>query len=273
MARSITEISNQIIAEKERRSELNRLSSASAVAVWRLWVYVTAVAIQFHEMVFDLFRKEVEDKIAARQAGTPSWYVARVREFQTGDQLQVVNGVATYPVLDAAKRIVTRSSYKESDTGNGVVLQIKVAKGGVGSEEPLTREEVYQLETYLERIKFAGTKIQVVSLNGDKLRVSAEVFFDGLYDVSVVKKNVADAINNYLVNLDFDGLVYLNRIIDVIQGVPGVIDVSIASAQAILGMETILITRVYETASGYMVEDDTPSYSFNDLITYTPQNV
>jgi len=273
MARSITEISNQIIAEKERHSELNRLSSASAVAVWRLWVYITAVAIQFHEVVFDLFRKEVEDKIAARQAGTPSWYVARVREFQAGDQLQVVNGIATYPVEDPAKRIVTRSSYKEAQSGDGLLLQIKVAKGGIGAEQPLTDEEVYQLETYLERIKFAGTKIQVVSLNGDRLRLTANVFFDGLYDMDVVRTSVNRAINSYLVNLDFDGMVYLNKIIDAIQKVPGVIDVSITSARIVISGESTYIDRVYETASGYMVEDDTPGSTFNDLITYTPQNV
>lgn len=273
MARTISDITNQIIAEKEKRSELNRLSSASAVAVWRLWVYITAVAIQFHEVLFDLFRKEVEEKIAARQAGTPSWYVARVREFQAGDQLQIVNGVATYASVDASKRIVTRSSYKETDLTGSAVLQLKVAKGEVGSEQPLTGEEVYQLNAYLERIKFAGTKIQVVSLHGDRLRLTAEVFFDGIYDVAGIKTQVKAAINNYLVNLDFDGLVYLNKIIDAIQNVPGVIDVSVASAIAVLGTEQAPITRVYETASGYIVEDDTDGHTFDDLITYTPQNV
>jgi len=273
MARSINEIKTQIIATKEATKGLEKLSSSSAVAVWRLWVYVTAVAIQFHETIFDLFRKEVETKIAARQAGTPSWYVARAKEFQVGDTLQVINGVATYATIDPEKQIVTRASYKEAEDGDAIVLQMKVAKGELGSEEPLSNEEKFQLGAYLERIKFAGTKLQVVSLNGDKLRLTAEIFFDGIYAVATVRDAVEAAINNYLLNLDFDGLVYVNKIIDAIQAVPGVIDVKITSAVAVVGEDEITIDRVYETAAGYIVEDKSTGNTFTDLITYTPQNV
>lgn len=273
MARSITEIQNQIIAEKEARPELNRLSSASAVAVWRVWVYVTAVAIHFHERIFDLFRTEVETKIAARQAGTPDWYIQKVFDFQLGDQVQVVNGIATYAVVDPTKRIITRASFREVEGDAGLVLQIRVAKGEIGLEEPLTNEEVFQLKTYLERVKFAGINIQVISLNPDRMRLTAEIFFDGIYNPTTVATNVKNAIREYFKNLDFDGQVYINKIIDVVQQVEGVIDIDVNAASAMVGATENVIDRVYLTAAGYIVEDDTADYTFDDLLTFTAQNV
>jgi hypothetical protein len=270
MARSVSEIQTQIIQEKELRPELDRLTSSSAVAVWRLWIYITAVVIHFHETVFDLFKKEVEDKIAAKEPGTPSWYVERAKEFQAGDNLQVIDGKATYAVINPAKKIVTRAAYRENNDGE---LLLKVAKGEIGSEAPLSGQELFQLKTYFERIKFAGVKLSILSNNPDRLRLTAEVFYSGIYNSAAVTANVKTAIKDYLKNLDFDGKIYINKIIDVVQKVEGVIDIKINAAVAMVGTTPTTIDRVYETSAGYIIEETDANFTFDDTITYIAQNV
>ena len=267
MARTVTEIFDEIISTKEADAALAGLTSSSATSIWRLWAYITAVVLNIHENLFDLFTAEVDAKIASQQSGTPSWYVSRVKEFQLGDQVQVIDGVVTYPVVDELKQIVTLASYAE---GAGAIT-LKIAKGAAGSEAALTAQELSQVENYMERIKFAGTDLTIVSNNADTLELTAEVFYDGINDPAIIQANVEAAITNYLRNIDFDGKVYVNKIIDAITAVDGVLDVEVTDATANAGGATPF-TRVYQTVAGYIVEADSPN-DFATLITYTPQNV
>lgn len=263
MARTIEQIQTEIITKKQSYTELNGLSSTSQVAIWRLWVFITAFAIHALETLFDIFKAEVNTIIASKQPGTPSWYIERIKEFQLGDQLNPLTG--QYDTIDTSKRIITRAAYKE-DSGT---LTIKVAKGETGSNEPLTATELTQLESYVEKIKFAGTIISIISLNASKLRLTATVYHDGIYDPSEIQTNVESAINTYLENLDFNGLLYENKIIDAIQAVEGVNDVTLDSVVVMEGATPNAVTRVYESAAGYIVEDDSVGNTFDDLITYT----
>ena len=45
MARTIQEIQTLILQAKAQEPALNELNSTSKVAIWRLWVYIIAVAI------------------------------------------------------------------------------------------------------------------------------------------------------------------------------------------------------------------------------------
>ena len=75
MARTILEILDDIITEKETHAELDNLqpkpdnsqtflddlTTTSKVAIWRLWAFTTAVAIFAHEKIFDSHKLEVEN--------------------------------------------------------------------------------------------------------------------------------------------------------------------------------------------------------------------
>lgn len=265
MARSVDEIYNSILVEKAKRPELAVLSSTSATAIWRLWAYITAVSHNVIETFFDLFKAEVNDLINRKEFGTPSWFAEISKDFQLGDQITTVNGKTGYAVIDLAKRIVTRVAYKETDG----VLTLKIAKG---TGQPLTNSEVQQFESYIERRKPAGVQVSVISLNADKLRVTAEVFYDGIYTQDVIKAAVESALTDYMASLEFDGLVYRNKVIDAIQKVTGVVDVDLDTLQALAGITLNTIGRVYETTSGYLVQDNTSGFTFADTITYTPTN-
>lgn len=270
MARTIQQIQDEIISTKDATPVLSGLNSGSASAIFRLIAYVVATAIWIHENLFDKFKAEVESNISARHAGTVSWYVDQVYKYQYGDSL-LPDG--TYAAVNTDKRIVSRCAGKEATDGDAVVLQLRVAKGPIGSEQPLTAAEINGLKGYLNRIKFAGTKTQIISLNGDKLRLTAEVFYDGIKPQAEIQEAVETGLRSYLANLYFSGTLYKSKLVDTIQAVDGVIDVSITSAVAVVGDDETTIARVYESQAGYIVEDDSEGNTFSDLITYTPQNV
>lgn len=59
MARTVEQIQNEILKAKETEASLNGLNSTSKVAIWRLWVYITAFVIWTLEKIFDEYKKEV----------------------------------------------------------------------------------------------------------------------------------------------------------------------------------------------------------------------
>lgn len=275
MARTIDEIKAEIQLKISETPQLSALTGVSQASVWRLITYVAALAWFNLETMFDRFRAEVETRIGERQPGTAAWYIQKIKEFQPGDAIDPAT--MKYPVIDESKRIVSAASYKKVEPGDDTPLLValfKVAKGESGSLEPLNSQEQSQLRNYIAAVGQVGVNTQVVSLNGDKLRITAEVFFDGINEPETVQTNVEAALNSYMRNLGFDGTVMLSKIVDSIQSVPGVVDVVIDSAVAIVvGEENTTINRIYECVAGWCQEDDSEGYTFADTITYTPVNI
>lgn len=67
MARTIEEIQAEIYREKENYEELNELNSTSKTALWRLWIYIVAVAIWSLEKLFDLHRADINERIRVQK--------------------------------------------------------------------------------------------------------------------------------------------------------------------------------------------------------------
>jgi hypothetical protein len=261
MARSIDQIKQEIITEKNNNPDLAPLNSTSKTAVWSLIIYLVAFAHHILEKIFDAFKAEVEDTLNRNNPGTAPWYAERVLDFQLGDKVEVIDGKVSYPVFDEAKRIIQRVAYKEE----GGILTLKVAK----AEGALSPEEKVQVESYVERYKFAGSDVSLVSLNADKLRVYGTVYFDGIYAADTIKTAVEYAITNYLQTLDFDGIVYKSKLIDAIQAVEGVIDIDISKLEGVQGTLVSTIARKYETASGYINLDTDSGFTLADTLSFT----
>jgi hypothetical protein len=264
LARSIDEIKQEIITEYNKIPELAEANSTSKTAIWNLLIYVVAVAHYIHESLFDFFKKEVNDIIDRNNPGSPSWYAERVLDFQINDKVEVVDGKVTYPILDPAKQIIKRVSYKEA----GGTLTLKVAK----ETGALSPEEKVQVESYIERYKFAGSDVSLVSLNADKLRVYGTVFYDGIYSAATVKESVKLAIQSYINNLDFDGIIYKTKLVDAIQAAQGVIDIDVSKLEGIQGTIVEQITRKYETAAGYINLEDATGYTLNDTLNFVVES-
>jgi hypothetical protein len=272
MARSILEIQAAIATDRAARAELAGLTSPSATGIYRLIEYVMAVAHWAHETLWDRFKADVDATIAAAPAGTPDWYAARALEFQLGDPLTILtSGKPGYADGTTGAKIVTRATAKENDlTGK---LFIKVAKNGVtaGTLAALSNPELVQVKGFFARLRFAGTRLEVVSREADRLQLTGSIYYDPLLDVPAFKAAVLAAVQRYLANLAFDGLVYVARLEDAIQAVPGVQDVQLVTVAARVGLAVpTIINRVYETAAGYIVTEETPGLTLTDTLTFVP---
>lgn len=288
MARTIKEIYNEIITEKESMATLSDLAynkkpeethadalltdlnSNSKVSIWRLWAFVVAVVISFHEKMWDLFKAEVETKLQAIP-GTANWLAQECKKFQfyedeeENDFAFNSDGTYGYETIDPDRQIVKRVAVT-SLWGNTVV---KVASVD-GNEDPLplTSGQLSAFNGYLHAIQYAGTTVTSSSKASDKLKISMSVYYNALIAKTVVQQKVEEAVNHYLANLEFDGVFKIIRLIDAVQAVDGVTDITIDSIEGRPDgtVEFSVIKRVYNPVSGYIEID--PEYALSDTIDY-----
>jgi hypothetical protein len=278
MARSIATIKAEMVAAKNADSTLSGLTSTSATALWNLIFYIVAVAINLHEQIWDIFKKDLETIAAQNVPGTPAWLQARILAFQysaTDPQvIQLVNFIPTYPTINEELKIIKACSIKEQSNR---LVKIKVAKSD--PLEKLASTELDSLKDYVNEIKFAGVLTDCISQDPDRIMIEADIYFAGQYVEATLKTSIIDAIDSYLLNLPFDGVVSLTKITDAIQNVGGVKDVvlknvtirqysipliSTDATKMVFDYKTLL--RNKETEAGYIIGEDTVGSKFTDKL-------
>lgn len=277
MARDINDILNQEIDEKNNQSALSDLNSPSQVSIWRNMLFVHAAAIGLHEQTWDIFLAEIESKIAVAGAGTLPWLRDKILAFQAGDNVQYNNGVVAYPVINTANQIITRCSVTQ-DLNRTVTAKVTKQEPPV----PLSTTEQNELNFYLQQIRFAGTQINVISYNSDKLYISADIYYNAQFPT--IQNDVITALNNYCSGLssatNFNGTVKVIDIEAVIKAVPGVTDIKTyqiacrpdaapwGSRTIIYDLATGVNSRSYITVAGYIVQETTTSETFTDTLNF-----
>lgn len=282
MARSIAEIYDEIVAEKQNMATLtalqpsiddaqtllNDLTTTSKVAIWRLWFWCVAFAIYTHESLFDTFSAQIETRSNEIIAGTPLWYQTECLAFQYGDSLSWNGSQYVYPTINTANQIIKRCAVVDL----GYQVRFKVAKlDGNGLPIPLTLAEKNAFISFLNQIKFAGTPTAVVSNNGDDLKLNLDIQYNAqILDVNGFELEnpavnpVLDAINSYIGNLPFNGVYNVMALVDAIQKANGVIDVRLNSSMAKYGALSYSNTsQNYTPDAGYLVYD-----ALNSVINY-----
>lgn len=247
MARTVTEIYNELIARKEATTELSGLTSTAKTAIWRLWLYVVAYVIALHEALWDKKALELTELTKITLVGTPAWYAQKCREWQNGHQLELIDGKYQYAVDDSDARLVKRVAISEKERG----IYIKVAgEDDNNNPIPLTTEQLNNLRAYLNMIKFVGTYIELASLAADKLGFDITIYYKDNY--TTTKDNVIAAIIGHLQSLPFDGAVTRANLITAINVVEGVEDVYIHQLWHQYGSNPLAaIDRIAIPASGY----------------------
>lgn len=239
MARTIQEIQNQIIAAVQADSTLSGLSSTSVTAIWRLWTYIVAVSIWTLEQLFDAFKIEASDLVAAQKAHTLRWYQSKALLFQYGGTLaagqDVYDNTGLTPDEIAAQKIVAQAAVQELDN----TLIIKVAKETAGALAPLSGAETTAITAYMTDIKDAGVKMLIRSVAADRLRIQVDVYYDAtILSASGARLDgtsatpVQDAAKAFLRALPFDGLFVKAHLVDALQAVDGVTVPEIRLCQA-----------------------------------------
>lgn len=281
MARTIDKIQEQIIAEKDRSQGLESLNSTSKTAIWRVWTYITAVAIWTLENLFDLHKKEVDRLLLTKKPHNLLWYKTKAEAFQFGSELKPGSDCYDNTGVDHLKvtksRIVKHVAVVENKKTGWV--RIKAAKEVNGELQKLSNEnpdELGALNRYMQHIKDAGVKLIVQSLPPDRLKMHIDIYYDamvldengGRLDGGSVKP-VNDTIDAYLRSLPFNGAFVLATLTDQLQETPGVVIPQIRHVAASYGTrKEVCIPVRYVPDGGYL-----RIYEAADLkITYYPSN-
>ncbi len=277
MAQTIAYWQNKMLAAIAADTTLSTMNSPSQVAVFRLFTFIFATCVNLFEQVLDIFKTEVEEIATEAVPGTDSWVQNEVLKFQysstTAQVVQLVDFAPFYPIVDTLLQIITRCSVK---TLPNKVVAVKVAKSEPPA--PLSAPELASLIAYLDAINFSGVQPDVISLDADKLNLVAEIYYNGAYS-PVISANVIAAINTFLADLPFDGILRVSKLIDAIQSVEGVTDVVIndlamradtvafvSRTFLVQGNDTFL--NKYPTSAGYIVEETEAGQDFATTLTF-----
>jgi hypothetical protein len=277
MARTITEIQNDMISRITATAGLTDLNSSSKTAVWRMWTYIVAVTVWALENLFDLHKNEVNTLINEKAPHSLRWYANKAKDFQYGSEL--VDGEDYYNNTTLSEEEVTKrkiiafSAVVEQAKG----LRLKVARIVSDDLDALSNIQLASFEAYMNRIKDAGVNPLIIeSLPADNLKLTLNIYYNPLVldntgarldgtDPNPVGKKIKD----YLKNLPFNGTMVLAYLVDALQQVDGVVIPHIVQAQARYGALPYTAFDVkYSPDAGYL-----RILNEADLqISYTPQS-
>lgn len=278
MARSISDIQQTMLDAIAADSVLSTLlTSTSRRAIFRLFTYIVAVAINGLEQLIDIFKAEVETIATAAAPATQPWLQDQILKFQYSPTvpqvIQLINFAPAYQVVDELLRIVTRCSVTTNLSNN---VLIKVATG----EPPaaLSAPQLAALQSYVNEIGIAGVIYNVTSEASDKLYVEANVYYDGQYS-AVIQANVIEAIENFLAAIPFNGQMKISDLEESITSVEGVNDVVLVNVKAranatafasgsFLVQNQQTIGRLWSTVAGYMVGETESGNTLANSLTF-----
>ncbi len=243
MARTIDTINNDLkqafmqdttLAEKYGfTAGANFADTFSRFSIESIILYIVAASIWTLEKLFDTHTTEVTEFIATMKPHSLRWYVEKAKAFLYG--VPLIDGTDQYDTTNltdeqiAEKKIVTFAACTEANA----TLYLKVAKAGPA---PLTADEKAAFIAYLHEIKDAGVRIDVISEQGDYLKLDMVIYYDPLL-INANGESKADgtrvveqAIKDYIENIPFNGEFRKNELEDAIQAVDGVVMVEFNAA-------------------------------------------
>jgi len=290
MARTVTEIYDALVAEKQTMATLNGLqpsvdtsqtllsdlTNTSKVALWRLFLFLVATAMWVEETLWDDFKVEIEDKIVKGQYGGSPWFQDQCFKFQLGYTLVWLDNQFKYTDTTSgtalAAQIIKRAAIVES----GGQVRIKVAKLVGSVVTKLSGAELTAFDDYIRKIKPAGTNTLTISADPDLLKVSIRAYYnpevlasDGSLLTDGASFPLEDAINNYISNLPFNGRLSLTALVDAMQAANGIVNPELLTAEAKYGaLAYAAIVTEYIPDAGHLTID--PAYPLSSSITYIP---
>jgi hypothetical protein len=243
MARTITEIQQEILTEKEKHSALGALDSTSKVSIWRLFIYIVSYVIFTLELIFDQHKAEVSNIISELKPHTARWYRNKALAFQYGFNLhedtdKFNNEGHTEEDIRASK-IVKYSAVMESQKESRLI--IKIAGENNSNLAPITEPQKEAFSAYMEEIKDAGVPLTIINYLPDLLFLNLTIKRDPLvldaqgYAIAPIAGNlqpVNTTISQFLRELPFNGELILSKLTDKLQITAGVKDVNIDNASS-----------------------------------------
>lgn len=233
MTRSLSEIYADAKECRNNYLELTEFENSSKMSILDAFTWVVSACIWAFENILDVFKVDLARDLQNRINGTPAYFANALLKYQTGDEL-VINDEGTtfsYPSVDESKRIITKVAYSEEEEAgfHDKIVRFKIATGVPGAYSRIDDNELTSIRAYLNQLLFAGQHARVVSRIGDVLVPRVVVYYDGAVTENDLYDAIEEALNNYIASIEFNGLVYAQKVIDAIQKVEHVTDVSVSS--------------------------------------------
>lgn len=270
MARTLKQIYDELSEEKNNSLGLSKITSKSSASVINSLLWVVASGIRVLETIVDVSAVDISNTINNRINGTPAYYAQALKQYQHGDEISIQdNGLRFgYSNIDESKRIISNVSFSEivTDINKDNRILYKIATGTVGNWRPLDEEQMVSIRAYLNKIKFAGTNIDVVSKKGDILLPYVTVYYDGQLDESVMMEAVTKSLHEYINSLDFDATVKKLEVLEAIKSTKHVTDAYIDKSNdggifiysyndsGEIESEPSEVDRIIQLPSGYLTE-------------------
>ncbi|MFR2062734.1 MAG: hypothetical protein ACLS37_13145 [Alistipes sp.] len=89
MSRTLKEIYDEAVRERNKRMELNEFSSDSKLSILNGIAWTVAAVIHSFETLLDVFAYDISETINRRINGTPDYYARALLQYQKGDELTV----------------------------------------------------------------------------------------------------------------------------------------------------------------------------------------
>lgn len=291
MARTIQEIQEGIKASVRTYSSLDSFlfpeDGGSQTSVFNLIIFVTSAAMFVFETIADALKKDIERTRDTAIVGSASYIRQLMFNFQFGDSITINTTdptaddyfVPKYDPVTPANRIVTQCSVVTTTLN---AINVKVAKGTSPNFVPLTGAELTALNDYYfgtsntEGVGFAGVNATFISLNPDRLRVVANIYYFGQFVEATTKAAVITSINNFLATFaddNFGGVVRMNELRAAIEATEGVSRVEFTSLDARSDSQpygtgvTVDSQGTYQAVAGYIISEDETGQTLDDTLT------
>ena len=207
----------------------------SSVSVENILMYIVAFAAYTIEVMMESFRKDVDTQILQNIVPTVRWYHSQAISFQYGDQLGYNEefGHFEYPSVNEDKKLVRYCAVKDL----GGSIRMLVSGENDGSPSVLSNDVLSAFKSYMNQVKVAGIILDIKSLEADNIRIYANVNVDPqIITVNGIRISdgasvVEDAVNAYLAGIVYGGTFNKTKLVDAIQKVEGVIDVTLTDVQ------------------------------------------
>lgn len=284
--RSVQEIFNEMIAEKNNYPSLAPLTNTRDTAVWRNIFMVVAKTINALEVSLEAKLNDFTEIGKQIPVGTNKWYADEFKKFQLGYDLVYDTSLGrwTYKELDESAQIIKSCSV----TSEGRQLLIKTAKMNNGGDglEGIDNNEKNAFLAFVSKVILVGTGVQSrVTADGDLLRLGINIKVNPniINSSGQLVSNTSiypceDAIKECLLQHgieNFDSVFSLNMIENALLNVNGVTTVNITLATATpqaAGYQTTDIKAnalgEYTSFAGYLVIEDSVSYQLRNNLNY-----
>ena len=197
----------------------------SVVSLENLLFDIISYFIYLLQQLFDKHINEVQEMIYNQKSGGLAWYRHKALLYQDGFQLlpesEYFDNTGATPEAIAQSKIVKYAAVVEGDEPGRIIIKVAGENG-----DPIA--DLTGLTDYFERIKYAGTRITLISYLPDILDLQIDIYRDPLIltadGMSIRNGNypVNEAIEQYLKELPFNGELVLAHLIDRLQMVEGV---------------------------------------------------